>query len=149
MIISNVNGTAFPVPFILIGGNIFFLSSIFAPILDKCSVTLFMGLLLKELSPINFTSILFVETNPEISLIPVPELPKSIIFFGWINPPGGMPKTSKLFVFFIIFTPNNLIALRVFITSSLCNKFLIFDLPTIWPVKIKILWLIDLSPGGK
>ena len=82
IIISNVNGTALPVPFILIGGNIFFLSSIFAPILDKCSVTLFMGLLLKELSPINFTSILFVETNPEISLIPVPELPKSIIFFG-------------------------------------------------------------------
>ena len=52
---------------ILIGGNKFFFNLIFAPILDKCSVTLFIGLLLKELSPINFTSILFDEIKPDIN----------------------------------------------------------------------------------
>ena len=92
--ISNVKGTALPVPFSLIGGNDSPLNLIFAPILDKCSVTLFIGLLLKELSPINLTSILLDEIKPDISLIPVPEFPKSIIFLGWINPPGGIPKTS-------------------------------------------------------
>ena len=39
----------------------------FAPILDKCSVTLLIGLLLKELSPTNFASILFDEIKIQLT----------------------------------------------------------------------------------
>ena len=80
--ISKVNGIAFPVPFNLIGGYKSFFKLISAPNLERCSVTLFIGRLLKELSPINLTLILFDEIKPATSLIPVPELPKSIDLFG-------------------------------------------------------------------
>ena len=56
----------------------FFFNSIIAPILDRCSVTLLIGLLLRELSPIKLALILFDEISPANNLIPVPELPKSI-----------------------------------------------------------------------
>ena len=47
-----------------------------APILDKGSIILLIGLLERDSSPVRLEEKLCIDSNPDINLIPVPELPK-------------------------------------------------------------------------
>ena len=59
---------------------------------------------------------LFAEIKPKISLIPVPEFPKSIFLAEIVR----QVAIRELYIYFflIIFAPNSFITLSVFMTSS-------------------------------
>ena len=98
-------------------------------------MTLLIGLLFKELSPLRIALILLEEINPARSLIPVPELPKSNCFLVEIV----LQEVFQILDIFHLFLICALIHrfTIVLITSSPSSKLVISDLPTAWPVKIR------------
>ena len=117
-------------PFMVIGKKLFFFKINTAPILFKCSVTLFIGLDERDLSPTSLVLILFVDKSPVISLMLVPEFPKFNSFLGSNKVPGGNPKIIYFPSIFLILDPNCLITLTVFKTSSDSNRLVTLLLPT-------------------
>ena len=72
-------------PLILIGNLSLVGSSKIAPDFKSGVIILFIGLLDNESSPIKVASIPKPEIKPNINLMPVPELPKSIGFSGFLD----------------------------------------------------------------
>ena len=117
-----------------------------APSSDNGSLTLDIGLLDRDSSPLNCAFRFKPEIKPIISLIPVPEFPKSNIDCGSLK---------FLFLLFIrtlfpstsIDAPISIIPCRVEIGSAPIRKLSTLISDCISEPIITILWLIDLSPG--
>ena len=122
-------------PLILIGKLSLLGLSKTAPVFMSGLIILFIGLLDKDSSPKIVASTSDPAISPIINLDPVPELPMSNLKFEPVKFPIPFPKTSQIFLFFLIFMPKVFSASSVAMTSSLSRRFLIF----IFPVTM-ILW---------
>ena len=89
----------------------------------------------------------WADNNPVSNLALVPELPKYIFFFDCDNELSPFPWIKILLFSFVIFTPSDLKASIVCVTSSDINILFISDMPFEIDGIIIDLCEIDLSPG--
>ena len=138
-----------PPPFIISGANLSSLAFISAPMSLSGSMTLYMGLLDSDSSPVSVVSKSWPASIPEISLIDVPEFPRYMSPRGFLSPLRPTPSTATSPAETSMRTPSSRNAFTVERQSSLMGKFAILDLPRAIDAIMTARWEMDLSPFKK
>ena len=141
-------GVRFP-PFTANGGyRLLSRAVMWAPMRLRGLITLPIGLVLRERSPVKTEKKGLPARTPERRRIVVPELPQSITSEGSDNPCSPLPCIVKVEPSSLITIPRLRNAFTVLSVSCALRKFLTVLVPFVREEKMTDLWDIDLSGGG-